>query len=127
VGVPSALEQWFARNNRPIPAPIAGFALIDTGAGMSGVHEPILQQLNITAVDSILLATPAGQGRGSVYPASLALPALNVTGFQVRVVGNQLNWTTSDGKNVIMLFGRDILYQFLMVYNGKMNGVTLAF
>jgi hypothetical protein len=127
VGVPAALEQWLARNHRPIPAPVAGVALIDTGAGISGIHEPILQQLNIPAVDSIPLATPAGGGRGSVYQASVAFPAINVTGYQVRIVGNQLNWTTTDGRSVIMLLGRDILYQFLIVYNGNLNSVTLAF
>jgi len=26
-----------------------------------------------------------------------------------------------------MLFGRDILYQFLMLYNGPFNQITLAF
>jgi hypothetical protein len=55
------------------------------------------------------------------------LPAINVTGYQVRVVGNQLNWTTTDGRSVIMLLGRDILSQFLIVYNGKLNTITLAF
>jgi hypothetical protein len=127
VGVPAALEQWLAKNHLPIPAPVAGVALIDTGAGMSGVHEPILQQLNIPAVDSIQIATPSGGGRGSVYQAGVAFPAINVTGYQVRIVGNQLNWTTTDGRSVIMLLGRDILYQFLIVYNGKVNSVTLAF
>lgn len=127
VGVPAALEQWLAKNQRPIPAPVAGVALIDTGAGMSGIHEPILQQLNIPAVDSVQIATPSGGGRASVYQAGVALPAINVTGYQVRVVGNQLNWTTTDGRSVIMLLGRDILSQFLIVYNGKLNTITLAF
>ena len=94
---------------------------------MSGVHEPILQQLNIPAVDSIQIATPSGGGRASVYQAGVAFPAINVTGYQVRVVGNQLNWTTTDGRSVIMLLGRDILHQFLIVYNGRRNAVTLAF
>jgi ABC-type uncharacterized transport system YnjBCD ATPase subunit len=94
---------------------------------MSGVHEPILQQLNIPAVDSIQIATPSGGGRGSVYQVGVAFPAVNVTGYQVRIVGNQLNWTTTDERSVIMLLGRDILYQFLIVYNGKRNSVTLAF
>jgi hypothetical protein len=83
--------------------------------------------LNIPAVDSVQIATPSGGGRASVYQAGVALPAINVTGYQVRVVGNQLNWTTTDGRSVIMLLGRDILSQFLIVYNGKLNTITLAF
>jgi hypothetical protein len=127
VGIPTALEQWCIANNSPIPPPVTGFALIDTGASISGVHEPLLQQMNVQPVDSIPLSTPSGVGRCSIYPARLSLPALNVTNVPVRLTGNQLNWTASDGKNVIMLLGRDILYQFLLVYNGKMNSITLAF
>jgi hypothetical protein len=44
-----------------------------------------------------------------------------------RVVGTQTNWQTPDGKNVIMLLGRDLLKHFLLVYNGSFNAVTLAY
>ncbi len=127
VSVPDALEKWYIRNNLPIPVPALGYALIDTGASISGVHEPLVQQMNVQPVDSIPVSTPSGTGRCSIYPAQLALPAMNVSNVPVRLAGNQLNWTASDGKNVIMLLGRDILYQFLMVYHGKLNTVTLAF
>lgn len=127
IGIPTALEQWCVANNSPIPAPAVGFALLDTGASISGVHEPLLTQMNVQPVDSIPVSTPSGNGRCSIYPAQLAFPALNVTRYSVRLAGNQLNWTASDGKNVIMLLGRDILFQFLMVYNGPMHSVTLAF
>jgi hypothetical protein len=127
VSIPTALEHWCVAHNSPIPPPALGFALIDTGASISGVHEPILQQMNIQAIDSIPVSTPAGAGRCSIYPARIALPAMTVTDVPVRLAGSQLNWAASDGKNVIMLLGRDILYQFLMIYNGKMNSVTLAF
>lgn len=126
VSIPAALEQWSITNNSPIPPPAIGYALIDTGASVSGFHEPLLQQMNIQPVDSIPLSTPSGAGRCSIYPARLALPALNIPNVPVRLAGNQLNWTASNGKNVVMLLGRDILFQFLMVYNGKMNSITLA-
>ena len=83
--------------------------------------------MNLQPVDSMQVSTPSGVGQCSIYLARLSLPAMSVMGVSVRVAGNQLNWTASDGKNVIMLFGRDILHQFLMVYKGKMNSVTLAF
>jgi hypothetical protein len=127
INIPAALEQWCISNNQPIPAPAIGYALIDTGASISGVHEPLLQGMNIQPVDSISISNPGGEGKCSIYPARLSLPALNVTGVSVRVAGNQLNWKAQDGKNVIMLFGRDILHQFLLIYNPSMNIVTLAY
>jgi hypothetical protein len=127
ISIPAALEQWYVTNGLPIPAPAVGYALIDTGASISGVHEPLLQAMNIQPVDSVRLSTPSGGGNCSIYPARMSLPAMGVVGLSVRLAGNQLNWKASDGKNVIMLFGRDILYQFLMVYNPKLNTVILAF
>lgn len=127
IGIPAALEQWYVTNNQPVPPPAIGYALVDTGASISGVHEPLLQAMNLQPVDSMQVSTPSGVGQCSIYLARLSLPAMSVMGVSVRVAGNQLNWTASDGKNVIMLFGRDILHQFLMVYKGKMNSVTLAF
>lgn len=126
--MPSALEEWCVKHNYPVPPPIAGYALIDTGAAISGIHEPILEQLSIIPFDSIPLVTPSGTGRAFVYPTRVSFPALNVQGYTInRVVGSQLNWKTGDGKDVIMLLGRDILAQFLLVYNGKFNLFTLAF
>jgi len=128
VSMPTALEDWCVRQNFPIPAPEPGYALIDTGASISCIHEPILEQLSITPIDSIPLVTPAGDGRAFVYPTRVSFPALNVQGYSInRVVGTQTDWTTASGKRVIMLLGRDLLAQFLMVYNGKFNQFTLAY
>lgn len=128
VSMPVALEEWCVKHNYPVPPPIAGYALIDTGASISAIHEPILEQLSIIPFDSIPLITPSGTGRAFVYPTRVSFPALNVMGYTIsRVVGSQLNWKTSDGKNVIMLLGRDLLAQFLLLYHGKFNQVILAF
>jgi len=44
-----------------------------------------------------------------------------------RLIGSDLKWQTKDGKEVIMLLGRDILQYFLMIYNGKNSDITLAY
>jgi hypothetical protein len=128
VSMPEALESWCIKHNFPVPAAIAGYALIDTGAAISGIHEPILEQLSVVPIDSISLVTPSSTSKAFVYPTRVAFPALNVQGYSLsRVVGSQLNWKTSDGKEVIMLLGRDILQHFLLIYNGKMCSITLAY
>src|SRR5258708_2052078 len=103
VNVPTVLEEWMIKHNLPVPQPIAGYALIDTGASITGIHEPILEQLSILPIDSIPLSTPAGDGRAFVYPTRVSFPALNVSGYALsRVVGSQLeDFGTVDGKNVI--------------------------
>jgi hypothetical protein len=122
------LEEWCVKNNSPVPQPKTGYGLIDTGASISGIFEPILKELNIVPIDSIILSTPGGNRNASVYPARVSFPALKVTGYSMsRVVGNDANWKTTDGKDVIMLLGRDLLAQFVMIYNGRFNMVTLAY
>lgn len=129
VNMPAALEEYCIRQNVPVPAAQSGYALIDTGASISGIHEPILQSLSVVPIDSIPLATPSAQdGRAFVYPTRVSFPGINVRGYAMsRVVGNALNWETSDGKRIIMLLGRDLLSQFLFVYNPSLNAVTLAY
>jgi hypothetical protein len=99
ISVPTALEEWCVKNNIPVSPPVSGYALIDTGASISGIHEPILEQLSVVPIDSIPLGTAAGQGKVFVYPTRVGFPDLNIIGFPMsRIVGNQVNWSTPDGK-----------------------------
>ncbi len=128
VSMPSALEEFCGKKGLEIPAPVSGYALVDTGASATSVHEPILQQLSVLPIDSIPSATPSGQSRSFVYPAKVSFPTLNVTDVRMdRVLGSELNWQTSDGKTIIMLLGRNILKHFLLVYNGPGSTLTIAF
>jgi hypothetical protein len=88
--MPAALEEWCVKNNIPVTPPKAGYALIDTGASISGIHEPILEQLSTVPIDSIPLGTAAGDGRAFIYPTRVAFPALDIAGHSMsRVVGNK--------------------------------------
>ena|SRR3990167_3363799 len=128
VGLPAALEEFCAVKGIQIPAPVAGYALIDTGASITAVHEPVLLGLGMLPIDAMPCATPSGEGRSFVYPAKVAFPALGVREYAIdRLLGCELKWTTTDGKEIIMLLGRDLLKHFLMVYNGKGSSITLAY
>jgi hypothetical protein len=132
VGLPPALEQYCLKNQITIPAPIAGYALIDTGASASAVHEQIFTDFGVQPIDHIQTDTPHTKGQYSfVYPAKIQFPTLNLTGSAMwpwmRVVGAELKWKTWDDKEIIMLMGRDILKHFLMVYNGIHSDVTLSY
>lgn len=128
IGIPPALEEFFAQNGIEIPAPISGYALIDTGASASAVHEQVVLELGILPIDSIPTHTPHGPGRSFIYPVKVSFPALQIIDYRMdRVIGSDLKWTTRDGKEIIMLLGRDILQFFLLVYNGKRSDITLAY
>lgn len=128
IGIPAALEEFCLSKNIQIPQPITGYALIDTGAAATAVHEECLLALGVLPIDAIPTHTPAGTGRSFVYPAKISFPGLQLTGVPMdRVVGCELKWQTQDGRDVVMLLGRDLLRYFLLVYNGKSSDLTLAY
>ena len=128
IGTPKALEEWIVKKQLQVPPPIPGYALIDTGASISSVHQEVLDQLSILPIDSIPLCTPSGEDRAFIYPTKVSFPGLGVSEYQMsRVAGSQLNWTTSQGNQIIMLLGRDLLSQMLFIYNGKTGAVTISY
>lgn len=128
VGMPLALQEFFTKNGLPIPSPQSGYALIDTGASITAIDESVLQQLSILPIDSIPLSSTHSTERSFVYPTNISLPALNIKDFSIaRVVGCKLKWKTAEEKEIIMLLGRDLLVNTVLIYNGKSASITLAF
>jgi len=103
--------------------------LIDTGASISGIHLPILEQLSIVPTDYIQLQGATGtEDNAPVYPARVSFPALSLSDIPMSfVVGSQLNFQTPSGKNIIMLMGRDLLKHFNLIYNGTFNQIILSY
>lgn len=128
IGIPAALEEFCAEKGYAIPAPASGYALIDTGAAVSAVHEQILLDMGVQPIDSMPTQTAHGAGRSFVYPAKVGFPALNIENYRMdRLVGSELKWATSEGKEIVMLLGRDILKFMLLVYNGLSSDVHIGF
>jgi hypothetical protein len=128
VSMPKPLEEFCTKKGIPIPAPQAGYALIDTGASISAIDESILQRLSLLPIDSIPSVTAAGNARSFIYPTNVSFPALGVKDYRLsRVIGCNLKWKTKDDKEIIMLLGRDILQFMLFIYNGPLSNITIAF
>ena len=120
VAVPTALEQLLRQNNQPIPPPIRGRALIDTGATISSVDDASIRSLNVSPVGLINTGTAGGPQQQNMYPARFILGVGWVFEFS-RVTGSNLT-----GTGLIALIGRDVLSRTLMVYNGPLGLFSLA-
>jgi hypothetical protein len=128
IGIPAALKQHLAAGGLPIPAPVSGFALVDTGAFATAVDESVFTALGVPPMDKIPTDTPHGAGTSNVYPASVSFPGMNVTDLPMeRVIGCTLKWKTKDDKEILMLMGRDLLRWFLLIYNGPNSDITLCY
>lgn len=57
VSIPQALANLYARHQQPIPSPVTGIAMIDTGATRSCVHGPIMSQLGVNPIGVVTSGT----------------------------------------------------------------------
>ena len=102
--------------------------MIDTGAFNTAVDQSVFDALGTQPIDTITTYTPHGEAKSPIYPASLSFPGMALTDMPMeRIIGCSLKWNTRDGREIIMLLGRDLLQYFLLVYNGPNNDITMSF
>lgn len=120
ISLPQILVDELTKKGMPIPKPITGNALIDTGASASVVDLSLISSLQISPVGVATVLTTAGPVQQNLFPIRFVLPRLvidvsAVLGADLRPFG------------IVSLIGRDILSKFLMIYHGLTGIMTLAF
>lgn len=106
-----------------MPAAISGLALVDTGAGLCAVDESAIHQLGIAPYGFTDISGATGTAIQATYPASLSFPGTpipNITFFDF--VGSPLS-----PLGILVLIGRNVLAQFVLVYDGPGGQVSLSF
>jgi predicted aspartyl protease len=117
--------QWLQANEKPIPDPISGLALIDTGAAITAVDEQACNTLGLHATGVVPIAHAGGSSSHPCYPVHISFPGTPLPSLQnPRVASVKL----SVGKQpIILLLGRDLLSKMRVVYNGPAGRIELAF
>src|SRR5438067_13729104 len=87
VSIPQALADLYTRQQRPLPSPITGIGLIDTGATRSCVHAPIMNNLGVNPIGVIPIGSAAGQALHNLFPAHFTFPAAAIDIDFASVVG----------------------------------------
>jgi hypothetical protein len=126
ISIPQALAELYTKQNIPIPSPIAGIALVDTGATRSCAHGSIMRQLGVNPIGVATSGTAAGQVQHNLYPAHFTFPAANINIDFSSVVGVNLTGQNINGKPLIALIGRDVLAMGIFVYNGHVGAFSIA-
>ena len=122
VSVTAAHQLVLQRLNLPIPVPISGWALIDTGASLCMVDEDALKALSIPPLGSMVIATPSGSSPRLTYPASLSFPSTTLPPIAFfDFVSGPL---TAQG--IVAIIGRNVLRNFVLTYNGPGGQITLC-
>ena len=130
VEVPSALAAQLQHAGQALPTPVAGFALIDTGASVSCVDAAVIQQLGVQPVGTAQVGTAGGPQSQAIYPARLVFPGTNIPPVDFNhLIGSNLSGQIVAGHQgpLIVLLGRDILQHFVVIYNGPAGSFTLTF
>jgi hypothetical protein len=129
IEIPAALAAIMQAANQPIPAPVDGMALIDTGATITSIHAPILTGLGINPVGVANVGTAGGPQQQSTYPARFSFPGTPLPGFEMaQVIGCDLTGqTVLNQRQLIALIGRDVLANAILVYNGSAGMFSLSF
>lgn len=128
VHVPTALADFLQQTTQPIPQPVIGWALIDTGATSTCVDSSVIQSLGVPPIGVAAVGTAGGPQQQPVFPAALRFTGMGNTHEEfASVLGCDLSGQpTPDGLPLLCLVGRDVLKNGLLVYNGMTGGWTLA-
>lgn len=126
VSAPDALAQLLTTNSQPIPSPVFGLGIIDTGAVTSCVNKSILQGLGGSPVGSFPFSTPGATVNLDAYPAKIEFPGTDIARGVELAVGMEDMHSSYQGQDIIALIGRDVLSGCILIYNGKTGIYTLT-
>jgi len=126
VNLPQPLINLLSSQNKPIPAPSPGFALIDTGASRTCIDSQVLSNLGISPIGVVTMGTAGGSTSCPLFPAKLSFPVINLVIDFGSVAGVNLQGQTTDKKPLVALIGRDVLLRCLFIYSGTGGFFTLA-
>jgi predicted aspartyl protease len=120
------VEQTVAKNlvqrGIPIPSPITGWGLIDTGASITCIDEEAAQKLQLPAVDVVTMASASqASSQRSVYPIQI-----EVIGFPIRLQALRAVGAALKAQDLLLLIGRDVLQMCTLFYNGISGEITLS-
>jgi len=122
IGLTPSVISYLRSHGRPIAMPLAGLALIDTGATVCAVDEALIRSLNVPPSGVTTIATPSGVAQHATFPAALSFPGTTLPDVSFAdVIGAPLR-----GQGIVAIIGRNVLRNFVLIYNGPGGMVSLS-
>ncbi|MCY4548965.1 MAG: hypothetical protein OXC28_11405 [Defluviicoccus sp.] len=108
-------------HGQPVPGPVRGFALVDTGASITCIDRDVAVQAGLAVVDSgpMHSATHANE-IVPIYAGRLMISGL------CAVDANRAYGASLAPQGLVALVGRDILAQCQFTYNGVDGSFSIA-
>jgi predicted aspartyl protease len=122
IHVPDQFAAELTKQGKPVPPPISGFALIDTGAGSTCIDEEAAKTLGLPVINVVDMSSAShGSHKANVYPTKLQMTGLPVGINTASAIGAPLA-----KQKLLALIGRDVLSRFILIYNGANGEFTLC-
>jgi hypothetical protein len=113
---------------RPIPPPVPGRGLLDTGSDLTAVAPWVLQRLALPAAATTVTHTPGGQVRVNLYEISLGITDPNQLGGQWITHPNLLvTELASVLADADLLIGLDVILDCKLLLDGPGRMFSLEF
>jgi predicted aspartyl protease len=126
VSVPAQVAERLTKESKPIPSPVPGLGLIDTGATGSCVDEEVAKKLQLPIVNVVSMASAAHAATDrNVYPLTFDILGFGATG-KITVNSPRVTGAELGVQGLILLIGRDLLANTCLIYNGIAGAFTLS-
>ncbi len=128
ISIPTPLVEVYTKENKQIPSPVSGLALIDTGATNTCVDDDVISQLGVAPIGRREIHNSGGKQEVNIYPAHFRFPAIQ--NFEIdftATIGVNIQAQKVSGQSIIALIGRDVLARCVFVYNGTLGTYSLSF
>jgi hypothetical protein len=130
VGVSAPHRDALLAAGRPVPPLVSGTFLIDTGASSTCLDPALVAPLNLTPTGVVPIQTPSTAGTPHPcyqYDVMLAISAARAGGTGFFIDALPVLETGLGGQGIDGLIGRDVLAEWVLIYNGPTNALTLSY
>lgn len=122
VGLAQSLAEQLVQQGHAVPQPVAGVALIDTGASTTCIDEALAQRLGLPVIDVVQMTSASHAGtQANVYPIQMEIVGSPIIVNVPRAIGANLA-----PQGIVALIGRDYLQHCTLFYNGLTGEITLS-
>jgi predicted aspartyl protease len=121
LSVAQTIADQLLQQGLPVPAPVSGSALIDTGASSTCIDDATAQTLQLPAIDVVTMTSAShASTQQNIYPVLIEVAG----GIRIdvpRAMGANLA-----PQSLVALIGRDFLQHCTLFYNGPTGHITLS-
>jgi hypothetical protein len=128
--VSQARRQALQEAGQPVPEAQRILALIDTGAGISGIDPSVLSALRLPPTGEMDIHTPSTNGfavKADTFDVVIGIYAGRAGDIQFLPETMQVTSTVLANQGIQALLGRDLLKSCMLHYNGADGFYSLAY